>query len=65
VWIGNMQSCTLDVAQPPSPMAATHPHIAARGYGSNATYIYEYSRGLGGVDVPRDVIFTQIIYTSC
>ena len=45
-------------------MAATHPHIAARGYGSNATYIYEYSRGLGGVDVPRDVIFTQIIYVS-
>ncbi|CDM34764.1 hypothetical protein DTO013E5_3321 [Penicillium roqueforti] len=45
-------------------MAATHPHIAARGYGSNATYIYEYSRGLGGVDVPRDVIFTRIIYGS-
>ncbi|CAG8001324.1 unnamed protein product [Penicillium nalgiovense] len=45
-------------------MAATQPHIAARGYGSNATYIYEYSRGLGGVDVPRDVIFTQIIYAS-
>ncbi|KAJ5466036.1 hypothetical protein N7530_009823 [Penicillium desertorum] len=45
-------------------MAATHPNIAARGYGSNATYVYEYSRGLGGVDVPRDVIFTQIIYTS-
>jgi ferredoxin-NADP reductase len=45
-------------------MAATHPHIAARGYGSNTTYIYEYSRGLGGVDVPRDVIITRIIYTS-
>ncbi|KAJ5961269.1 FAD-binding 8 [Penicillium vulpinum] len=45
-------------------MAATHPHIAARGYGSNATYIYEYSRGLGGVDVPRDVIITRIIYIS-
>jgi Predicted ferric reductase len=45
-------------------MAATHPHIAARGYGSNATYIYEYSRGLGGVDVPRDVIFTRVIYVS-
>ena len=45
-------------------MAATHPHIAARGYGSNATYIYEYSRGLGGVDVPRDVIFTRAIYVS-
>ncbi|CAI7608415.1 unnamed protein product [Penicillium glandicola] len=45
-------------------MAANHPHIAARGYGSNATYIYEYSRGLGGVDVPRDVIITRIIYIS-
>ncbi|KAJ5162661.1 FAD-binding 8 [Penicillium coprophilum] len=45
-------------------MATTHPHIAARGYGSNATYIYEYSRGLGGVDVPRDVIITRIIYIS-
>ncbi|CAI7631992.1 unnamed protein product [Penicillium viridicatum] len=43
---------------------ATHPRIAARGYGSNATYIYEYSRGLGGVDVPRDVIFTRVIYVS-
>ncbi|KAJ5834092.1 FAD-binding 8 [Penicillium robsamsonii] len=45
-------------------MATTHPHIAARGYGSNATYIYEYSRGLSGVDVPRDVIITRIIYIS-
>ncbi|KGO76642.1 FAD-binding 8 [Penicillium italicum] len=45
-------------------MAATHPHIAARGYGTNATYIYEYSRGLDGVNVPRDVIFTRIIYIS-
>ncbi|EKV08960.1 Metalloreductase, putative [Penicillium digitatum] len=45
-------------------MAATHPHVAARGYGSNATYIFEYSRGLGGVDVPRDVIITRIIYVS-
>ncbi|KAJ5515062.1 FAD-binding 8 [Penicillium fimorum] len=42
-------------------MATTPPHI---GYGSNATYIYEYSRGLGGVDVPRDVIITRIIYIS-
>jgi hypothetical protein len=45
-------------------MAATHPQPAARGYGSNTTYIFEYSRGLGGVDVPRDVIITRIIYAS-
>jgi DMSO/TMAO reductase YedYZ heme-binding membrane subunit len=45
-------------------MAATYSHIATRGYGSEATYIYEYSRGLGGVDVPRDVIITRIIYSS-
>ncbi|KAJ5901775.1 hypothetical protein N7495_002303 [Penicillium taxi] len=44
---------------------ATHtPNIAARGYGINATYIFEYSRGLAGVDVPRDVIITRIIYSS-
>ncbi|KXG50652.1 FAD-binding 8 [Penicillium griseofulvum] len=43
---------------------ATQPHTATPGYGSNATYIYEYSRGLGGVDVPRDVIITRIIYVS-
>jgi hypothetical protein len=45
-------------------MAAASSHIAARGYASDATYIYEYSRGLGGVDVPRDVIITRIIYSS-
>ncbi|KAJ5551713.1 FAD-binding 8 [Penicillium sp. DV-2018c] len=45
-------------------MATTYPHIAARGYGSNATYVHEYSRGLNGVDVPRDVIITRIIYIS-
>jgi predicted ferric reductase len=45
-------------------MATSQPHIAARGYGTNSTYIYEYSRGLGGVDVPRDVIITRIIYSS-
>jgi len=45
-------------------MAASQPHVAARGYGSNSTYIYEYSRGLGGVNVPRDVIITRIIYSS-
>ncbi|CAG7975961.1 unnamed protein product [Penicillium salamii] len=43
---------------------ATPPDIAGRGFGSDATYIYEYSRGLGGVDVPRDVIITRIIYSS-
>ncbi|KAJ5676893.1 FAD-binding 8 [Penicillium maclennaniae] len=45
-------------------MAAPSPQLAARSYGINATYIYEYSRGLGGVDVPRDVIITRIIYFS-
>ena len=45
-------------------MAGSSPHLAARGFGPNVTYVYEYSRGLGGVDVPRDVVITQIIYTS-
>lgn len=41
----------------------------ASGDGANAiqgntTYIYEYSRGLGGVDVPRDVLITQILCVS-
>ncbi|KAE8386230.1 hypothetical protein ETB97_001023 [Aspergillus alliaceus] len=35
--------------------------ITPRGYGSNETYVYEFSRGLGGVNVPRDHIITQII----
>ncbi|PKY08599.1 hypothetical protein P168DRAFT_314672 [Aspergillus campestris IBT 28561] len=39
-------------------------HIAPRGYGSNATYVYEYSRGLNGVHVPRDVLYTRIILGS-
>ena len=39
-------------------------HIAPRGYGSNVTYVYEYSRGLNGVDVPRDVLYTRIILCS-
>lgn len=30
----------------------------------NLTYIYEYSRGLNGVDVPRDVLITRIICAS-
>ncbi|RAK76790.1 ferric reductase family protein [Aspergillus fijiensis CBS 313.89] len=45
-------------------MDSVRQHIASRGYGVNATYIYEYSRGLSGVDVPRDHLFTQIIYAS-
>ncbi|KAJ5910744.1 uncharacterized protein N7473_000047 [Penicillium subrubescens] len=45
-------------------MATPVLQLAARGYGSNETYVYEYSRGLGGVDVPRDVIITRIIYSS-
>ncbi|KAJ5091405.1 hypothetical protein NUU61_006275 [Penicillium alfredii] len=45
-------------------MAAPYPRLAARGYGPNVTYIYEYSRGLDGVDVPRDVLITRIIYSS-
>lgn len=45
-------------------MAASSPHLAARSFGPNVTYIYEYSRGLNGVDVPRDVIIARIIYTS-
>lgn len=45
-------------------MALPSPHLAARAYGPNVTYIYEYSRGLAGVDVRRDVIITRIIYSS-
>lgn len=37
-------------AGPPSPTPST-----------NLTYIFEYSRGLNGVDVPLDVLLTQII----
>ncbi|KAJ5161753.1 hypothetical protein N7492_007145 [Penicillium capsulatum] len=44
-------------------MAATS-NLVGPHYGPNVTYIYEYSRGLGGVDVPRDVIITRIIYSS-
>lgn len=33
-------------------------------HGSNATYIYEYSRGLNGVNVRFDVLITRIIYCS-
>lgn len=38
--------------------------VAPRSYGFNSTYVYEYSRGLNGVDVPKDVIITRIIYVS-
>lgn len=43
-------------------MATTIPHLAARVL--NETYLYEYSRGLGGVDTPRDLIITRILYCS-
>lgn len=33
-------------------------------YATNYTYIYEYSRGLNGVDVPRDVLITRTICGS-
>ncbi|KAF7717160.1 Uncharacterized protein PECH_004010 [Penicillium ucsense] len=45
-------------------MATSAPEDASSGYGSNETYIYEYSRGLGGVQVPRDVLFIRIVYSS-
>ncbi|KAJ5578432.1 uncharacterized protein N7459_007396 [Penicillium hispanicum] len=45
-------------------MAEPSPRLAVRSYGPNVTYIFEYSRGLDGVDVPRDVIITRIIYSS-
>ncbi|KAJ5987565.1 hypothetical protein N7451_011930 [Penicillium sp. IBT 35674x] len=45
-------------------MAAPSPHVAARGYGPNVTYIFEYSRGLSGVNVPLDVLIARVIYSS-
>ncbi|KAL3472006.1 ferric reductase like transmembrane component-domain-containing protein [Aspergillus californicus] len=39
-------------------------HLAPRGHGTNETYVYAYSRGLNGVNVPRDVLFTRIILVS-
>lgn len=46
-------------------MSSSNATLAPRGpYGTNTTYIYEYSRGLNGVQVPKDVLFTRIIYTS-
>ncbi|GIC91682.1 ferric reductase family protein [Aspergillus udagawae] len=41
-----------------------HQRITPRSHGINTTYVYEYSRGLGGVNVPRDVIITRVIYWS-
>ncbi|RDW90024.1 ferric reductase family protein [Aspergillus mulundensis] len=40
-------------------------HLVPRGnYSTNETYVYAYSRGLSGVNVPRDVLFTRIILVS-
>lgn len=40
-------------------------HLAPRSkYDTNATYVYAYSRGLNGVNVPRDVLFTRIILAT-
>ncbi|KAH8699005.1 metalloreductase [Talaromyces proteolyticus] len=36
----------------------------AQPYATNYTYIYEYSRGLNGVDVPLDNLITQTICAS-
>ncbi|KAJ5096798.1 hypothetical protein N7456_007519 [Penicillium angulare] len=45
-------------------MAGPASHLAIRNYGPNVTYIYEYSRGLNGVNVPLDVLIARIIYSS-
>lgn len=45
-------------------MTSNQPSVTARSYGRNVTYIYEYSRGLAGVNVPLDVLITRIIYSS-
>lgn len=42
----------------------TFPHHRPHRYGTNVSYIHEYSRGLDGVDVPQDVLFNRIIYAS-
>ncbi|KAH8696592.1 putative metalloreductase [Talaromyces proteolyticus] len=39
-------------------------HARAHTYATNYTYIYEYSRGLNGVDVPRDILITRTICGS-
>ncbi|CEN62910.1 Putative Metalloreductase [Aspergillus calidoustus] len=39
--------------------------LVRRGeFSTNETYVYSYSRGLNGVNVPRDVLFTRIILIS-
>ncbi|OJJ45640.1 hypothetical protein ASPZODRAFT_17091 [Penicilliopsis zonata CBS 506.65] len=38
--------------------------LAPRSYGTNATYIYYYSRGLGGVNVSEDDLISWIILGS-
>lgn len=43
-----------------SPSSGLQPHT----YTTNYTYVYEYSRGLNGVDVPRDVLITRMICGS-
>ncbi|KAL4806550.1 ferric reductase like transmembrane component-domain-containing protein [Aspergillus unguis] len=40
-------------------------HLVPRSkYDTDAEYVYAYSRGLNGVNVPRDVLFTRIIVGS-
>ncbi|OJI96940.1 hypothetical protein ASPVEDRAFT_78687 [Aspergillus versicolor CBS 583.65] len=40
-------------------------HLLPRSkYDTNATYVYDHSRGLNGVNVSRDVLFTRIILVS-
>ncbi|KAL4934320.1 ferric reductase family protein [Aspergillus undulatus] len=38
--------------------------VSRSKYDTNETYVYAYSRGLNGVNVPRDVLFTRIILVS-
>ncbi|KAJ5937669.1 hypothetical protein N7454_004011 [Penicillium verhagenii] len=45
-------------------MAAPFSDLAPRGYGPNVSYIFEYSRGLNGVNVPLDVLIARVIYSS-
>jgi hypothetical protein len=44
-------------------MSASSGHQAP-GSHQNLTYVFDYSRGLDGVDVPRDVLITRIICGS-
>jgi predicted ferric reductase len=45
-------------------MDDVHRRITPRYYGTNTTYVYEYSRGLDGVNVRRDILITRIIVIS-